>query len=404
MKTIKLIICTFLLFFTFILNCFAKSGYSYLDINIPDVQAKNILLYNVNDNKILYELNSKEKISIASLTKIMTAVVAIESLENLDEVVSVPSGAFYNVAGYAEAGFKVGEHVTIKDLLYGTLLPSGADAAQSLAILTSGSLSSFVEKMNEKASSLGMNSTHYENPVGRDHEQNYSTLSDLAKLLFYALENPVFYEIYTTRQYITLNNLELSSTLVIPSSKYNLNIENIKGSKSGYTKNAGLCLSSIAEFNGVQYLLITAGSHYESGFPNHIVDSLAIYNYFFENFSYQPILKKDEIIHTLEIKDGVFKNYEIKSDEDKSLYMENESELEYIYNGLDSLNYKVKIGEKLGEIAVKNKDTILYTFDVFLNEHVKYKHTKIIMFGILLLLVIVCICFIRKKRKRKEKN
>lgn len=403
MKQLNKLIFALFFFFLFITCPCAKTDYIYLDIHLPNVGAKNILLYNLNDSQILYEQNSGEKISIASLTKIMTALVVIESFTNLNEVVTVPNGAFYNVSGYAEAGFKVGDHVTIKDLLYGTLLPSGADAAQALAILTSGSLSSFVEKMNEKAKYLDMQNTHYENPVGRDNEQNYSTLNDLAKLLFYALENPTFYEIYTTRQYITLNNLEFSSTLVAPSSKYNLNIQNIKGSKSGYTRNAGLCLSSIAEYNGIQYLLITAGSAYENGFPNHIVDSLNIYNYFFDNFSYQSILENGEVLHTLEIEDGFSKVYEIKSTEDKNIYLENETEIEYVYRGIESLNYKVKTNEKLGEIDVKYKDKTLYTYEVFLQEEIAYKHTKLILLCILVLIVL-CIWIIRKKKKRKKEN
>lgn len=403
MRQLNKFIFALFFFFLFISSYRAKSDYAYLDIQLPNISAKNILLYNLNDHKILYEQNSNEKISIASLTKIMTALLAIENFDNLEKVVSVPKGAFYNVTGYAEAGFKVGDYVTIKDLLYGTLLPSGADAAQTLAILTSGNISSFVAKMNEKAISLGMNETHYENPVGRDNEQNYSTLRDLAKLLFYALENPTFYSIYTTRQYITLNNLELSSTLVMPSTKYNLNIENIKGSKSGYTRNAGLCLSSIAEFHGVKYLLITANSTYENGFPNHIVDSLAIYNYFFDHFSYQPILKKGEVLHTLEIEDGFLKTYEIKSEEDQNLYLENESEVEYVYHGIEHLNYKVKTKDKLGEIEVKYKDKVIDTFEVFLNEDIEYKHTKIIVLGIFILLIITLLCFLYKKRKRNRK-
>ncbi len=393
-------IVIFILVFTFIPNCFAKSDYSYLNIQLPNVQAKNIYLYNWNDHKIIYEQNSDEKISIASLTKIMTALVAMEHFDNLNEVVTVPSGAFYNVSGYAEAGFKVGDKVTIKDLLYGTLLPSGADAAQALALLTSGSLSSFVEKMNKKASALGMDATHYENSVGRDNEKNYSTLSDLATLLFYALENPTFYEIYTTRQYTTSNQLELESTLIFPSTKYNLNIQNIKGSKSGYTRNAGLCLSSIAEFNGVKYLLIIAGSNYEQGFPNHIVDSLAIYNYFFENFSYQPILKENEVLHTLPIKDGFSKTYDIKALDNVYSYLENESEVEYVYKGIDSLNTKVKTNDKLGTMEVKYKDNVLYTYDVYLKENIKYKHTKEIVITILLVLIIL-ILIVRKNAGRK---
>lgn len=398
MKYFKKIIYIFLLFFILIPSFIAKSNYSYLDIELPSVQAKNILLYNLNDGKVLYEKNSEEKISIASLTKIMTALVAIEYFENLNEIVSVPSGAFYNLTGYAKAGFQENDEATIKDLLYATLLPSGAEAAQALAILTYGSFSSFVDQMNAFANRLGMKDTHYENPVGRDHEENYSTLSDLVKLLLYALKNPIFYEIYTTRHYITLNNLELESTLVFPALKYNLDIQNIQGSKSGYTRNAGLCLSSIAEFNGIKYLLITAGSNYEEGFPNHIVDSLTIYNYFFKNFGYQPILKKGEVLHTLEIIDGFSKTYEIKSDEDVSFYLNNESKVEYVYKGTDFLNFKIKPNDKLGEIELKFKDTTLYIYDVILREKIKYKHTKCILTGIFLILLAIGI--IRKRKKK----
>lgn len=372
-------ISVFFLFFAVIPSAFAKTDYSYLEeaIEIPNIQAKNVLLYNLNDNKVLYEKNSDEKISIASLTKIMTALVAIEKLKNLNEVVTVPKEAFYQINGYAEAGFQEGDKVTYKDLLYGTLLPSGAEAAQALAILTYGDFSSFVEKMNEVANSLKMGNTHYENPVGKDAEENYSTLSDLGKLLLFALENPEFYEIYTTRNYKTSNHLELESTLVFPSSKYNLNVQYIKGSKSGFTKKAGLCLSSIAEFNGIKYLLITAGSKYENGFPNHIVDSLAIYNYFFNNYSYQPILEKTKTLKTLSIIDSYEKNYDIKSKEDIYYYLPNQSTIHYHFNGLDFLSFKVKEKDKLGEVEITWNDQFLYSYPVFLEHPIKYKYTKI---------------------------
>lgn len=404
MKVFPKLILSFIFFFFFISSPLAKTDYVYLEneMQVPNVRTQNILLYNLNDNKILYEKDSDEKISIASLTKIMTSLVAIEKIENVNEVVMVPSGAFYQVNGYAEAGFKEGEKVTYKDLLYGTLLPSGADAAQALAILTYGSFSSFAKKMNEMASRLGMQNTHYNNPVGRDAIDNYSTLSDLAKLLFYALKNPIFYEIYTTRYYSTLNNLELESTLVLPSKHYNLDISNIKGSKSGFTKEAGLCLSSIAEYDGVKYLLITAGSLYENGFPNHIVDSLAIYNYFFKNYSYQPILNQGKNLFTLPIVDGYEQNYEIKSTEDIYYYLPNQSQLDYNYKGIDSLNSKIKENTKLGEIEIRLNNQILYSYSVFLEKNLKYKYTKLkIGIGILCLFFSFLIGIIIKKQKKK---
>lgn len=391
MNLLKNTIIIFFLALAFLSNPIAKTiDYPYLEeVEIPNIQAKNILLFNLNDNKILYEKQAQEKIAIASLTKIMTTIVAIENIKNLEEIVKVPKEAFYNISGYAIAGFKTNDEVTYKDLLYGTLLPSGIDAAQSLAILTCGSIENFVEKMNEMATKLEMNNTHYNNPVGKDHEENYSSLSDIAKLLFYALKNETFYEIYTSRNYLTLNNLELNSTLVMPSLKYNLNIDNIIGSKSGFTKEAGLCLSSLAEFNGVKYLLITAGSLYENGFPNHIVDSLNIYNYFWNNYSYQMILKKDDFIHSIKVLDSEKEYYDIKNKENIEFYLKNGmvEELSYVYNGIDYIDRKIKMNDKLGTIDVYYKDFLLYSYEVYLEENIVYKNYYLVYVIILLVII-----------------
>ena len=408
MKKIILFFCVFLFSVSFVEA--KKSDYSYLEgialESFSNVKAQNILLYNLNDKKLVYEENSNEKIAIASLTKIMTAMVTLSKLENLEEKIIIPSGAFYNVSGYAEAGFKVGDRVTIRDLLYGMLLPSGVEAAQALAIYVSGSLDNFVVEMNALAQSLGMQNTHYSNPVGRDDIDNYSTLEDISKLLLYALENKTFYEIYTTRTYTTTNHLELLSTLVSPSNRYGLDVSYIKGSKSGFTNQAGLCLSSIASYNGISYLLIIANSLYASGFPNHIVDSLAIYDYFFEHFLYQDILKKDQELVTLDIKDGFDKTYTIASDKDISMYVTKEilTDIQYEYEGIKTLDYKVKQNDKLGTIKVKYQDDILYSYDVYLQENIRYRYTKFILWGVSIFVLILLILFNLKKQKKKRRR
>lgn len=402
----------FLLFFFFLFFSSVsakKSDYSYLEgLNFDElssVKAQNILLYNLNDKKIVYKENSNEKIAIASLTKIMTSIVTLSKVDNLEEKITIPKGAFYNTSGYAEAGFKMGDRVTIRDLLYGTLLPSGVEAAQALAIYVSGSVEAFVTEMNLLAEEIGMQNTHYSNPVGRDDVDNYSTLEDISKLLLYALENEIFYEIYTTRTYTTTNHLELFSTLVSPSKRYGLDVSYIKGSKSGYTNQAGLCLSSLAVKDGISYLLIVANSLYANGFPNHIVDSIAIYDYFFDNFLYHGILKKDQTIITLDIEDGFDKTYTITSDKDITMYVKEEmlTDIQYDYEGIKTLNYKVKLNDKLGTVKVKYQEDVLYSYDIYLKENIRYRYTKFI-FGVSILAIVFFILFKLKKQKKKSRR
>lgn len=406
MKQIKKVFFTIFLFlFCLSFACAKNTDYSYLNIgNLKEetkVSANHILLYNLNDEKVVYQYRNEEQISIASLTKIMSAIVAIEHINNLDTFVEVPKEAFYQVNGYAEAGFKVGDKVTYRDLLYGTLLPSGADAVQALAILLSGSFDNFVNLMNEKAKDLEMNSTHYSNPVGRDDEKNYSTLDDLTNLLLYALKNETFYEIYTTRTYKTTNNLELVSTLVIPSINYALDIGLIKGSKSGFTRGAGLCLSSIAEFEGIKYLLILTDSLYVNGFPNHIFDSLTFYNYIEKHYHNYNILTKGQEIVNLQVLDGYIDEYKATSEENVSFYLDKEIEnkIEYRYNGINTLTPKIKQNDKLGDIEVLYNQEVLYTYPVYLKEKISYRYTIYYCIGIIVLIFILFIFWIKRKRK-----
>lgn len=400
-----LIICVFVVYVSKI-NAL-EEYYPYLETKeieeLKSIKASHILLLNLNDQKIIYEKNPQEKIKIASLTKIMTTIVAILNTKNLEEQFTIPEYAFYESDGYAEAGFKIGDIVTIRDLLYATLLPSGVEAAQSLALHTMGSIESFVEKMNELAILLDMQNTHFDNPVGRDGEENYSTLYDLEKLLLFALQDETFYEIYTTRNYTATNGLNFNSTLVKPSEKYHLNIEKIKGAKSGYTKEAGLCLASIAENEGTNYLLLTANSPYENGYPNHIVDSLNIYTYFFDNYSYIPILKPNQELATLSIIDSQEKELTFDATEEVSLYLKKDmvEKLEYDYEGVEVLNSKIKPMDKLGQFSIKYEDNILYTYPIYLEEEISYRHTKeiFLLFGSLLFLFLLIFMLKWKKEK-----
>ena len=177
MKKIILFLCIFLFSF---MNVKALSF---------DISSKNAILYNLDEDTILYEKNSEEEVPIASLTKIMTSIIAIENITNIDEEITLTYDDFKGLieADASVAGFYVGENVTYRDLLYALLLPSGADAAQALTRLVGEGRDNFVQMMNDKAKELGLEHTNFVNETGLDADNHYSTVKDVATIFKYAI-------------------------------------------------------------------------------------------------------------------------------------------------------------------------------------------------------------------------
>lgn len=385
-----------------------------LGVNVTYAEEFNItsdyaILYNLNDNKVIYELNSDDKTQIASLTKIMTVIVGIENNDNLDEEVVITKDALNGIYEYTKVGFKVGNKATVRDLLYGTMLPSGADAALALAIHTSGSVENFVELMNDKAKELGLLNTSFDNPIGMDSNDNYSTAYELASILKYGLNDPTFRDVFTARSYtISSINKTVKSTLEGYSKSYGLDITEIDGAKSGFTDGAGLCLASIANIDDVSYLLVTIGADTKNR-SNAVRDTLEIYDYYSSNYSYQTITEKDTLLKSIPIKWGKREFYDIKAIDDIELYLENgvrKNKITYKYDGIEELDYKVKKGDKLGVVTVLYRDTELFSFDVYLEEELEYYHP--ILYGVIIVSAIVMIlslrCMIKKKKKVNKKK
>lgn len=376
-----------------------------------DITSKNVLLYNMNDNEVIYEKNSNEKVEIASLTKIMTAIVAIEKSDDLNKQVVIDNRTLKGIEDYAQAGFKVGDKVSIMDLLYGVLLPSGADAVNAIAINAFGGKAKFVSLMNEEAKKIGLKDTEFDNPIGMDSKNNYSTASDLGKLLSYALKNDTFKKVYTTKRYkIASLNLTLKSTLLTYGKT--MNVDNIKGAKSGFTDGAGLCLASIANYSDVNYMLVVLGAS-PTVKSNAVRDSLEIYNYYDKNYGYKKVIKEGQLLKKIKVKWGKKKIYEAKSDKDVSKYLKKSistDDLSYDYKGLEEINYKNKKGDKLGVVDVKYNDKLLVSYDVYLNEDLKYYHPviySIIAISVILMLIslkMISSSKSRKKKKRKKKK
>lgn len=246
------------------------------------------LLWDIDNGKVLYEKNADQQAAPASLTKIMTALVVLEKVDDLSKIVQLPAEIFppLQQQDAALAGFLPDEKVTIEDLLYGLLLPSGAECAKGLALATYNSEEKFVDAMNKKASAMGLTGTHFTNPVGLHDEAHYTTARDMATIMAVALQNPTFAEIITTSRHSTQSTnlhpdgITFYSTLSQQMKEANLQPGPLLGGKTGYTKEAGCCLASLAQQDGHRYLLVTLGA--PDG-VSHIHDALGIYKKYLPN-------------------------------------------------------------------------------------------------------------------------
>ena len=251
------------------------------------LNSSNAILIRLTDNTMLMQKNSEEKIYPASLTKMMTAIVAIENLPDLKKEIKLTNSTFQGLyeADASMAGFKPGEHVRAIDLLYGVMLPSGAEASIGLVDQIAGSEENFVKIMNQKAAELGMENTHFENVTGLHDENHYTTVKDMAILLSYALENDSFREVFTSSRHSTPptnkhpDGITFYSTMFEKIQNENVIDGEILGGKTGYTDKAGLCLASLAKVGEQEYILISAGAkgdHHSEQY--NITDALTVYN------------------------------------------------------------------------------------------------------------------------------
>lgn len=224
----------------------------------PEFSALSVLAYDIESNQLLYEKEIKKKLPLASLTKIMTAIVAIEN-EDLEELVTVSKRSAE--IGENSMGLKESEQFTRRELLYGLILPSGNDSAEVLAETSSVGRDNFVFLMNKKAEQLGLTDTRFTNPSGLEGDGNqYSTAYDLLVITRYALQIPLFAEIVSTvekelpesryhRHYRLFNDTNLLTTY-----------PGVKGVKTGYTYEAGMCLITYLEYGGKKIIAVILNS------------------------------------------------------------------------------------------------------------------------------------------------
>lgn len=225
----------------------AFGAIAFAGAKTAEAEARSEMAMEVSTGAVLEENNADVKLPMASTTKIMTAVIVIEDCDP-DEVIEVPDEAVG--AEGSSIYLKKGEKISVKDLLYGLMLRSGNDAAAALAIHHSGSIQKFAEKMNEKAKALGAENTNFANPSGLPDDSHFTTARDLCRIACHAMKNPKFKEIVGTKNY----SGEFRS--FTNKNKMLYSYDGANGVKTGYTKNAGRCLVSSAERNGMEVVCV----------------------------------------------------------------------------------------------------------------------------------------------------
>lgn len=281
----RIIVLTFVIVGFFLIKEKLNINMNFLK---DDYESQYIYVVNRETKNKVINKNHKSKAYPASFTKIMTAIVAIENIDDLSAIAPIDIETYREMVNKnsSMAGFYGKEQTTYRDLLYGTILSSGGEAANSLAVNIAGSVEDFVILMNQKASELGLDDTNFVNPEGLHHKEQYTTAYDMGKLLDYALDNGDFRAIFTKESFnttptldhpegITLQSTVLSKLHDVPQDGFE-----IIGGKSGTTYEAGQCWATLAIKEDIEYIGIVMGSKLKdiSNPDNkHIDDLVKIY-------------------------------------------------------------------------------------------------------------------------------
>ncbi|MFA9422845.1 MAG: D-alanyl-D-alanine carboxypeptidase family protein [Sedimentibacter sp.] len=252
---------------------------------IPEVAAKSYIVIDVNSGRIIGSRNANEKLPIASTTKIMTSILAIENEKDLNTSIEVPASCT-GIEG-SSIYLKPNQMVSINDLLYGTMLRSGNDAAETLAaFIGRNNQDGFVSMMNEKAVEIGAYNTNFVNPHGLQDNEHYSTAFDMALISQYAMKNETFKKIVSSLQYKadTLNTILYNKNKVVQQYEYG------NGIKIGYTKSAGRCLVASAEKEGTEIITVVLNDN------NWFNDCYKLFDWAFDNYESCNIVQKEQYV------------------------------------------------------------------------------------------------------------
>lgn len=361
---LKKIIC--IIFSIILIFSVSIPAFSYTPTGL-NLTANSALLVSLDNDVVIYSKDENKKVYPASITKIMTVLLMLESdlydpeapVVMTEEVKKLISGTGSSVSTLA-----VGEQIRMIDLAYYVLMSSAGDCAYLLSITFGNSVDNFVKMMNDRAAKLGLKGTHYENPVGLHSENNYTTAKDTYILAKEALKNKTFKTICETARYtVPETNMSkprtLSTTNFLQDSSTNYFYQYAKGVKTGFTDEAGRCLVSTASYNGYNYMCILFGCPANLGRRVEFEESRELYRWAFNNFRYKTVAETTSPVYELPVDLSFSTDY-------VSLYVK-ESFITVLPKDADDSTISIKPNIKKGTVidAPIKKGQVLGTADIY---------------------------------------
>lgn len=347
----------------------------------PTINSRAAVVIDRKTGSILYEKNANQVRKMASTTKIMTAIVVIEKA-NLKDVVTISKKA--GGTGGSRMGLKENDKVTVKDLLYGLMLPSGNDAAVALAEYVGGSIEEFAMQMNQKAKELGLTHSHFVTPHGLDQNEHYTNAYELAFITNYALNIPLFAEIVKTKSqiiHINENTKELRNTNELLGY-----LNGVYGVKTGFTNGANRCLVTAVKRGNLELICVVLGADTKK---NRTRDSIHLIEHVYKNYrmesiedkikeqfhEWKKINEKRIIIHKgiQENPDCILGNILYKEYPFKK---EDMNKLEFDFYNIEWMEAPVEGNKKVGEMTVKLDNKILFSIPIWNKKTVEKKKIK----------------------------
>lgn len=328
------------------LSCFGVASSDGLGESVEafsSVSAQSYVLMNADSGEILSQNQANQSLPMASTTKIMTCIVALENGDLQSEVTVSPKAV--GVEG-SSIYLTSGEKLTLAELLYGLMLESANDAAVAIAIHISDTVEDFVALMNEKASQLGLCNTHFMNPNGLQADGHYSTAKDLSVLMGYCMNNPQFAEISATKTK-TISAPGGKNRFLSNHNKLLRTYEDCVAGKTGFTKSAGRCLVTCAEKDGVRLICTTLGA------PNDWNDHKNLFEYGFSLYSVRCVLSQGQIQMELPLVGGVSEQIAVENREEIFVSLRNEENPVLVIELPPFVYAPVSEGDVVGEAVVK---------------------------------------------------
>ena len=321
--------------------------------------AKSGIIMEPTTNKVIFEKNSHERLEPASMTKMMTLLLTFEALDNgkisLDDMVHISKVAA--AMGGSQMFLEENSNIRLEEIIKGVSIASANDGAVALAEYIGGSVENFVNMMNQKIADLGLTDTHFTNPHGLHADNHYSSAYDMAIIAANLISHEKILE-YTSIYEDYFNKPDGSRTWLVNTNKLTRYYEGVDGLKTGYTKEAGYCLTATAKKNNIRYITVLMG---EPTSDLRSSETTSMLNYAFNSFKLNTIISKSQELGTVYIDKSKEKTVKIVTNKDITELISKEKESpNYTYNlKIDKLKAPLKKGTKVGTVEILDNEGLI---------------------------------------------